>query len=391
MTELDGRITDEALEKLRGRFGQQFPIEYPHVRFVNADSIRNIAYGIGDTNPLYTDPDHAARSRFGRLVAPPSILYGAGWGSADMRRGDGLPGVHALHSGDVWWYYRPILDGDEIHAIKSHIKADLMTGRLAGKRMVMQVKEILFYNQDDALVAKQHMPVIRMERAASRGEGKYAGVERATWKAEDIARLDGELDRESARGAKVRYWEDVSVGDELDPVVKGPLTGSDMLVWLIAAGAAYNRTGKYWLRLRRELPNIFYTDPASGVPQAVERVHWDEYMAAQIGMPGPYDYGSQRGAFATYFATNWVGDDGWVAHLDIQYRSMFFVGDFMRIRGNVTDKWRGAKSGTGFVEFSISSRNHRDEEIMPGKGVAVLPTRDGGPPVFPVDAAEGRA
>jgi hypothetical protein len=36
----------------------------------SADAIYHLAYAIGDLNPLYVDPEYAARSRWGRLVAP---------------------------------------------------------------------------------------------------------------------------------------------------------------------------------------------------------------------------------------------------------------------------------------------------------------------------------
>ena len=47
----------------------------PYIRHVSADSILHVCRSIGDQNPLYTDPGAAAKSRFGRLVAPPAIFY----------------------------------------------------------------------------------------------------------------------------------------------------------------------------------------------------------------------------------------------------------------------------------------------------------------------------
>jgi acyl dehydratase len=130
----------------------------------------------------------------------------------------------------------------------------------------------------------------------------------------------------------------------------------------------------------------------TGGPQAVERVHWDDYMAAEIGMPSAYDYGSQRGGYATYFATNWVGDDGWVAELDFQFRGMFFNGDVFRTSGEVVDKWTGAKTGTGYVKVKFQSINNRGEDIMPGTAIFALPSQERGPIQFPVDVREdGRA
>lgn len=387
-----GKISEEAVQRLRNRMGKTFPIEYPYIRHVNQDSIAHVARSVGDTNPLYIDPEYAKGTRFGKLVAPPSLFYALGWGSWDLRRGQGLPGVHGLHSGDTWWYYRPVLDGDVLHSTKTLIRADHMEGRFAGKKMFIQADELRFYNQNDELVAIQHMPVIRAERESAKKTGKYTEIEKQTYTAEEIAQIDKELEAEIPRGGTPRYWEDTEIGEATDPVVKGPLTLPDMVTWLQGIGSPHVRSGKYWMEYRKSSPKVAVIDPETGIPQAVERVHWDDWMAAEIGMPSAYDYGSQRGGYATYWASNWAGDDGWVAKLDFQFRGMFFNGDVFRIHGEVTDKWRGAKTGTGYVEAKFKSINNRGDDIMPGTAIFALPSQENGPVEFPVDVDEdGRA
>jgi acyl dehydratase len=384
------KMTDEAVEKLRSRIGKTMPIEHPYVRYVNLDSITHVARCLGDTNPLYTDPEHAAKSQFGALVAPPALFYAVAWGSWDLRRGQGLPGVYGLHSGDGWRYLRPVVDGDVIHATKSLAKTEWLTGRAAA-RMLLQSEEIRFFNQRDELVAIQTMPIIRFEREDAKKKGKYTDRKKATYTPEQIAAIDEELRNEIPRGDTPRFIEDVKVGDELDPVVKGPLTVPDMIAWLQGVGSPHVRTGKYWLEYRDRSPRVAFVD-AFGVPQAVERVHWDEEFAAEGSMPTAYDYGSQRGAYATYFATQWVGDAGWVAELDVQYRGMVFLGDTYRITGTVVDTWRGAVTGNGYVKAELRSINDQGENVMPGTVVFALPSKETGPLVFPVDVeADGRA
>ena len=101
-----GKITDEAVGEVRGRLNKVYPIDEPFVRYVNSDSIRHAARAIGDMNPLWINPAHGKGSRYRRCIAPPALLYGVTWGSWDMRRGEGLPGVHGLHASDQWTYYR---------------------------------------------------------------------------------------------------------------------------------------------------------------------------------------------------------------------------------------------------------------------------------------------
>lgn len=387
-----GRITDEAVARLSNRLGRVVPIKYPYLRYVNQDSITHVAKAIGDTNPLFTDLQYARGTRFGKLVAPPALLYALAWGSLDLRHGQGLPGVHGFHSGDGWRLLRPVLAGDELHATKELVRAEPMTGRYAGKKMFLQVEEVRYYNQNDEVVAIQSFPIIRAEREAARSRGTNSKLKTATYTDEEIAQIDRELEQEVPRGAAPRYWEDTEIGDRVDPVVKGPLTLPDMITWLMAVGSPHVRTGKYWMEYRRSSPKVAVKDPATGIPQAIERVHWDNYMASEIGLPAAYDYGSQRGAYALYWATNWVGDDGWVAKMDYQFRGFYFNGDHFRIAGEVVSKWRGANTGTGYVQVKFNSVNQRGDDIMPGTGVFALPLRSGGPVNFPVDVdADGRA
>ena len=70
------RITDEALETLRARIN--VPIENtaePWCYEATRDNIRHYAHGIGDDNPLWCDPDYAAKSSHGGIIALPSFLF----------------------------------------------------------------------------------------------------------------------------------------------------------------------------------------------------------------------------------------------------------------------------------------------------------------------------
>lgn len=383
-----GRITQEGIDRIRARTGKRYPIEHPFVRHVNQDSINHVARAIGDDNPLWIDPEHARASRYGAMVAPPALLYAAAWGSWDLRRGQGLPGVHGLHSSDRWIYYRPLLEGDTVRAVKEPVSLEERKGAYAARSM-MQTDNIWFYNQREELVALQVMSAVRAEREAGKKAGKYTQVAPAVYTDEEIEAIDRELEAETPRGAVPRFWDDVQVGDRMSPMVRGPLTVSDMIAWMMGIGSPHVRSGRFWLTYRRRSPKVAVKDPVSGIPQAVERVHWDPYMASEIGMPSAYDYGSQRGAWASNFLTNWAGDDAWVAECYPWYRGMNFLGDTLRIRGEITDKWLG-RSGTGYVSCRFDGVTQRGDNIMPGTGVIALPRKGQPLPQFPVDHVSDR-
>lgn len=381
--EIYGRITEEGLDKLRARLDVEHAIEQPFLRYVNDDSIRHVARAIGDTNPLWIDPAHAKSSRYGVQVAPPAFLYGVTWGSWDMRRGEGLPGVHGLHSRDRWTYYRPILAGDEIRATKKLVSLEEKSGSFAG-RSIIQTREFAYFNQRDEQVARCLMSAFRVERTQGKERGKYSSIEKASYTVDEIQEIDDAIAAEEVRGSVPRRWEDVSVGDALQPIVRGPLTVADMIAWMMGIGSPHIRSGQYWLEYRRRSPKVAVRNPETNIFEAVERVHWDPFMAAEIGMPAPYDYGSQRGAWATHLMTNWAGDSGWVAEVDVQYRGMNFLGDTVWLAGEVTERWTGA-SGTGYVECRIQGVNQRGQNIMPGRAVVALPTAQRPEPNFPLD------
>ena len=47
----------------------------PWVRDVTRDAVRHFAWGIGDNNPLWLQPEYARESPYQDLLAPPSFLY----------------------------------------------------------------------------------------------------------------------------------------------------------------------------------------------------------------------------------------------------------------------------------------------------------------------------
>ena len=107
------KITDETLDDLRARIG--VPIRdtlEPWCHEATRDNIRHYAHGIGDDNPLWCEPDYAAGTRFGTIVALPSFLFA----TSRIISGyvGGLPGVHAMWAGADWTWHRRVRRNDEI-------------------------------------------------------------------------------------------------------------------------------------------------------------------------------------------------------------------------------------------------------------------------------------
>ena len=101
------KITDQALESLRKLIGVPIvdTVE-PWCYEATRDNIRHYANGIGDDNPLWCDPEYAARTAYGDVIAPPSFAFAL----SRILSGyvGGLPGVHAMWAGAYLTWHQPI-------------------------------------------------------------------------------------------------------------------------------------------------------------------------------------------------------------------------------------------------------------------------------------------
>ena len=94
------RITDEGLDALKRRLDVKIEREpEPWCYEATRDNIRHYAHGIGDDNPLWNDPDHAAAGPYGEIVALPSFLFA----TSRIISGyvGGLPGIHAMWASNL--------------------------------------------------------------------------------------------------------------------------------------------------------------------------------------------------------------------------------------------------------------------------------------------------
>jgi acyl dehydratase len=365
-THLGQHITDDMIAALRQRLGVERPIPSPYNTEASGDAIRHFAHGIGDLNPLWQDPDYAARTRWGGIIAPPCFLFSCGFG-----RTGGLPGVHGLFAGSAWTFFRPVRVGTPIQATVRLVEVQEKTGAFAG-RQVLQIDESIYRDSTGELLATVRNPVMRTERQTAQHRGKYASITPHAWTPEELAAIDAELAGQQPRGATPRYWEDVMVGEELTPLLKGPLTVTDCIGWLMGWGSPFVRPHLVGAAYRRRHPSA-YIPNALGVPDIPERVHWDDAFARAIGAPAAYDYGPQRVSWLGHLLSNWLGDDGWLQTLDVQVRRFNIMGDLTRCKGVVTGK--RLVSGQCLIDCDVWAENQRGETTAWGTATAVLPSR----------------
>lgn len=360
-------ITDEALAEAQAMIGQDLVIEQSNYE-ASRDTIRGYALGIGDSNPLFLDPAYAEATSFGSLVAPPTFPY-AIFSTIVM---PGLLGVQAIYGQARWTYQRRIMRGDAVTASARVIDMIEKQGRRGGKFYV-QVGEAEYRNQNGQLVATCITNGVRVPRSGASGGGlSHEPRERYRYTADELEAIGHDVFAEEVRGAATRYGDDVQAGEKLVPVVKGPYEREDLLVYY--AGALpdhYHASEQRWsLRRGTEINNLHpdrYKIPNSGYG------HQDPVAARQVGMPAAYDNGCQRVSWFGHLISNWMGDDGFLAALDIRVREPNLHGDTLWLEGTVLRKQRDGSQW--LVDIEVSARNQLGTNTADGTATVALPAR----------------
>jgi acyl dehydratase len=102
------------------------------------------------------------------------------------------------------------------------------------------------------------------------------------------------------------YFEDISVGDELPELTKGPLTETQLVRYSGASGDF---------------------NPIHTVPRVAE----------SVGLDGVIAHGMLIMAFAGQLLTNWAGP-GSIRHFKVRFSGMTRPGETVVCRGQITEK-----------------------------------------------------
>jgi acyl dehydratase len=376
-----GVLTDEALERSRQRLGVPQPqFNPPHNYEVTWDGVRHFAYGYGDDNPLYCDPDYAATTRWGGLIAPPTFHYTMGEDAAPkpdaetkaLLKGDPFAGLGSYQAVMEYEWWRPLRLRDRCRVLQAQVGVQPKTSSFGG-RTAHITHDYLYANGDGEMHAVRRGTWINAERHTSKKRAKEQ-LELSPYTDDQLAEIDAAYEAEIRRGAEPRYWEDVEVGDELQPRVKGPMTTTDVVVWHLGWGMQLTPPGAFKIShsVRRKAPGL-YPRNALNVPDTVQRLHWEPQRAQELGLPTSYDYGAMRETWLCHALTDWMGDDGWLWKLRCEHRKFNYTGDTTWVRGTVTDTRQ--VDGRNEVHLEVRCENQRGEVSTPGTAVVLLPTR----------------
>lgn len=375
-------ITKEMIEEMRSKIGLKLRTEHSiHNEIATRLAILKFAEGIGDPNPLWCDEEYAKKTRYGSIIAPPSFVW-ATFAHVQF----GWRGLGGFHSGCDIEFYRPIYLDDKITAECVFTGFEGPKASEFADELIIDHYDNKYWNQNGELIAKYHWWIIRIARAKARKKGKYHAITLPhPWTEDELKKIEEEVLSEEIRGAKPRYWEDVKVGEELKPVVKGPLGLTDELAYFIGGATPIPRLSAHGMALRqyRRHPAWAFRDPNTYALEPIFAVHYNREAAKAMGLPIQYDVGLQRHCWGIQFVTNWMGDGGWLKRSYTEYRRFNYYGDVVWVKGRVTKKYVD-EQGDYCVDIERHAVNQRGENVMPGHATVALPSREKG--ISPLDS-----
>jgi acyl dehydratase len=358
-----------AIEEARSLLGVELR-RHDHIwnSAATPDAVRQFAWGTGDENPLFCDPDYGARTKAGTGLAPGCFLYTIDSTIVAPK----LRGIQWLYAGTAWEWFVPIRHGDRFTAVSKLIDAEEKRGSHA-KAFIVQTGETTYFNQDGALVARAYGKTARTPRSEATGGLKYNARETHKYSDTELVAILDDIHAEKVRGAEIRFWEHVAVGDTLAPVVKGPLNITDMICWYSGAGHTYKAHARAD-RHRKRHPADAFKDSKTGAQDSAARGHAETEMARKVGMPGGYDVGPQRISWVGQLVTNWMGDEGFLCALDVRISRPNIFGDVSWCRGEVVGKRITADAY--LVDLAVKVENQRGEVTASGTAVVALQSRN---------------
>jgi acyl dehydratase len=312
-------------------------------KLASEDLIRHYADALGDTNPLWRSRDYAEKTIYGGIIAPPTFEVCIA-PTYTMFKQPNLPGWAGLVGGSNREYFKVIYAGDEIRVFDKFLGIEEKSEKGKPYRLFVDTTRREYVNQRNEVVvhcdSRFIIPAFFPGKLKDAGKSAYGDVITHKITKEELdgihrAYEDEEINR---RGAKVRYWQDVVVGEELPPIAMGPLDPYDTCSFFAAIGYSVAFGVKY--RIFKADPTYGRLDEETGEYRSTAESHLTDYVAKlNRNAPRAYGFGAQSEGMIAHLITNWMGDDGFVKKMDLKVRRLNLLGQASYIKGKVVKKY----------------------------------------------------
>lgn len=367
-------IEDDEIARVRGMLGEKLRVLQFNSE-ATLDTIRHYAHGCGDDNPLWSDPDYASAGPFGGIVAPPTFYY------TIFSPGitPGFDGLQVFFGSGRWEINRLAKRGEVVIPEARLIDMYEAEGKRA-RRMIVQVGETTYSTPSGEVLARYISRALRVPRANQADGLKYEPRKPHVYSEADLLAIRDHVLAQKRRGAEKRYWDDVVVGEQLPKLAKGPLNTATLMAYYAGnlSGAGY-RAGEMQWKTRyaaRHAPETLPNNRSFG--WLAEETwpgmgHVDANVAQMVGMPGAYDNGWMRLAWVGQVATDWAGDHGHLATLEVRHLLPNLINDTLWCGGVVTAK--KIEGDKAIVELNLEAYNQLGQLSCKGSATVTLPKR----------------
>ncbi len=340
---------------------------------VDAYAIDDFCRATGEANPLFTNPAHATNTKYGCLIAPPTFLAAIRYPAAEGAYAKADFGLARALTGVDFEWFDAIRCGDKAQTSLKLIDASEGKG-WKGRPTAVLKSEAVYRNRYGGLLAKATgtMTFTPLER------GKEMIIDRPMYRhsKEDVKRIEAGINGEVIRGSKPLYWEEVKVGDELAPVVKGAVDQTDLIMWQEAT-APFLRVTELAMKEAMDMPGKRRINPATGWPYYNADQEPDDFVAAPLnGISLPYVREIEMACLTGNLLTNWMGDEGFLKRLEVNVHQPLLYGDAAWYKGNVVDKYKVKMGDTIYraVDVAVTAMNQLGETNVSGSATILLPS-----------------
>ena len=347
--------------------------------YITTDLIRHHCEGIGERNPLFRDLDYAKNTIWGGIIAPATFTdtIACSWPYAGrspkqsevkFRMGGNLAGARRE-------LYKPIRPGDKFSVIDKYLGLDERKFREPRPyRLFIDTTQRSYTNQNGeaAAIVYCRQAVIATPMDAPQQPPTPRQRRRLTDEERDA--INRGYDEETRRGAEVLYWEDVVVGEELKPLVVGPVTTWDVAAYFACLAGEPVAFALEWERFKLDLTSQML-DPEINAYKCGGEGHFADGLGMSIGATGGLGVapGPLIDGVIGHSVHNWIGDYGWIKVLDTQYRNFPILQEVWHIKGKVTNK--STEGDEHLVDLELRCENQDGLILVPATATVRLPSQ----------------
>jgi hypothetical protein len=333
-------------------------------------SMRIYSNAVDPWNPLWSDKKYAANTQWCGIIAPPFYLDADAQWSVEPPVSPSCGYFTGGWTGEDWEVFKPVHENDCFKVWnRKPTFVDITDPDGKGLRQFgCIIHDCSIYNQRDELVTNFKLYLDFTITPDRRGRQDLR--DEYIYTKEELEYIDRLFKEQEIRGAKVRWWEDVKVGEELKPVVYGPTTLWDEMVYTFGR---QEMDLLLMVDIKKSIPPDMLTpDPITGVTHhPLESIHF----VRKKGMPPAVNYGISTRQTMARCLTNWMGDDGFIKKFHWRHLSGFLIGDTGIGHGRVVGK--RIENSEHLVDISLWMDTLRGDTSFPAVATISLLSKEG--------------